>query len=52
MLKEFGLIPKIAWSVDPFGHSLANAMIYAEAGYHAFFIGRIDYQDKSNKEFG
>jgi hypothetical protein len=25
-------------------------MIYAEAGYDAIFLGRIDYQDKARRE--
>lgn len=42
-MKEFGVRPKIAWHIDPFGHSAANARLFAEMGYDAFFIDRDDY---------
>ena len=46
--EEIGIDPpKIGWHVDPFGHSNANARLFAEMGFEAFFVGRIDYEDKS-----
>ena len=46
LFKEFGIIPKIAWHVDEFGHSSVNAKLFAELGYEALFFARADYQDK------
>jgi alpha-mannosidase len=49
ILKEFGITPKVGWQLDPFGHSNANARLFAEMGFDAFFFSRIDYQDKENR---
>ena len=48
-LKEFGVAPRIGWQIDPFGHSNANAYLFAEMGFDAYFFARIDYQDKDNR---
>ena len=42
LLKEFGVIPKIGWQLDPFGHSAANALLFAEMGMEAMFFARIN----------
>ncbi|EDV26091.1 uncharacterized protein TRIADDRAFT_63890 [Trichoplax adhaerens] len=39
--------PTIAWHIDPFGHSAAQASLFAQMGFNAFFLGRIDHDDKS-----
>ena len=39
---EFGIVPKIGWHVDPFGHSSANPRLFTDMGFEAWFIGRID----------
>lgn len=39
--------PKVAWQIDPFGHSRETASIVAQLGFDGLFLGRIDYQDKS-----
>jgi lysosomal alpha-mannosidase len=44
--REFGVKPRIGWHIDPFGHSNANQRLFAEMGFDAFFIARLDYQDK------
>ena len=49
ILKEFGVKPNIGWQIDPFGHSATNARIFSEMGFDAFFVGRIDHQDKSKR---
>ena len=49
ILEEFGVKPRIGWQVDPFGHSNANARMFAEMGFDALFFGRIDYQDKEKR---
>ena len=48
--KEFDVTPRVAWLLDSFGHSSANARLYADMGLEALFVGRIDSQDK-NKRF-
>ena len=49
ILSEFGVKPRIGWQVDPFGHSNANARLFAEMGFDALFFGRLDYQDKNKR---
>ena len=44
--KEFGVRPRIGWQIDPFGHSNANARLFAEMGFDAFMFARLDYQEK------
>ena len=39
---EFGVKPKIGWQLDPFGHSAANASIFAELGFDAIVFSRIN----------
>ncbi|KAN0052802.1 hypothetical protein ACTA71_006909 [Dictyostelium dimigraforme] len=43
--EEFGVMPKIGWHIDPFGHSATQARIFGQLGFDAFIIGRMDYQD-------
>ncbi|XP_035888341.1 lysosomal alpha-mannosidase isoform X2 [Phyllostomus discolor] len=38
--------PRVAWHVDPFGHSREHASLFAQMGFDGFFFGRLDYQDK------
>ncbi|CAI5475127.1 unnamed protein product [Closterium sp. Yama58-4] len=43
----FNVTPRIAWQIDPFGHSATEAsLITAQAGLQAVFIGRVDQQEK------
>ncbi|XP_024378993.1 alpha-mannosidase At3g26720 isoform X1 [Physcomitrium patens] len=49
--KQFGKIPRIAWQIDPFGHSAVQAyLLGAEMGFDGLFFGRADYQDKINRQ--
>ncbi|XP_044750282.1 lysosomal alpha-mannosidase isoform X3 [Coccinella septempunctata] len=41
--------PKLGWQIDPFGHSREMASIFAQLGFDGLLLGRIDYQDKSNR---
>ncbi|XP_046352433.2 lysosomal alpha-mannosidase-like [Haliotis rufescens] len=36
---------KVAWHVDQFGHSREHSSIFAQMGFDAIVLGRIDYQD-------
>jgi hypothetical protein len=44
--KEFDYTPKVAWQLDPFGHSKTNTYILSELGYENLVIVRIDYKEK------
>ena len=39
---EFGIVPKVGWQLDPFGHASANARIFADLGMDALVFARID----------
>ncbi|XP_026325480.1 LOW QUALITY PROTEIN: lysosomal alpha-mannosidase-like [Hyposmocoma kahamanoa] len=41
--------PHVGWQIDPFGHSRELASLLAAMGYDGLFLGRLDYQDKSNR---
>lgn len=45
--KEFGECarPRVAWQIDPFGHSREQASLFAQFGFDGLFMGRVDYQD-------
>ncbi|XP_074713591.1 lysosomal alpha-mannosidase [Strix uralensis] len=42
--------PRVAWQIDPFGHSRQLAAIFAQMGYDGLFVGRVDHQDKARRE--
>jgi hypothetical protein len=44
--RELGVIPKVGWQLDPFGHSASQASMFTSmVGFDALYFGRIDYQD-------
>ncbi|WJX41060.1 alpha-mannosidase [Trifolium repens] len=48
---EFGIIPRIGWQIDPFGHSAVQAyLLGAEVGFDSLFFARIDYQDRAKRK--
>jgi len=49
LLQTLNVIPQIGWHIDPFGHAAAQAALFAQMGFQAFFFARIDYQDKDNR---
>ena len=40
--RNFGVTPKYAWQLDPFGHSSSMPKIFKELGFEAVFFGRMD----------
>lgn len=50
LVEEFGVYPKVAWQIDPFGHSATQASLLSyEAGFEAIYFKRIDQQDMANR---
>ena len=41
--------PRVAWQIDPFGHSQEQANIFAKMGFDGLFFGRLDYADKEKR---
>ena len=41
--------PRVAWQIDPFGHSREQANIFAHMGFDGLFFGRLDYDDKNKR---
>lgn len=39
----------MAWLLDSFGHSAANARLYADMGLEALFVGRLDVRDREKR---
>jgi lysosomal alpha-mannosidase len=46
LLEEFAVTPNVAWHIDPFGHSNAQAALFSRMGFDSWYICRIDYRDK------
>lgn len=42
--------PRVAWHIDPFGHAREHASMFAQMGYDGFFFGRLDYQDRAQRQ--
>jgi len=40
--KEFGVVPRVGWMIDAFGHSTTNAALFADFGFDAIYFSRID----------
>ena len=55
--REFGVIPNIGWQLDAFGHSAANARVFAELGIEALVFARMpqdlltEWGDYKKKDF-
>ncbi|XP_028398027.1 lysosomal alpha-mannosidase-like [Dendronephthya gigantea] len=37
--------PRVAWHIDPFGHSAEQASLFAQMSFEGFFFARIHYAD-------
>ncbi|OBS58943.1 hypothetical protein A6R68_09932, partial [Neotoma lepida] len=37
--------PRVAWHINPFGHSREQASLFAQMGFDGLFLGQFDYQD-------
>eukprot|EP01083_Nonionella_stella_P276753 940645_1 len=48
--ETFGVVPKVAWQIDPFGHSSTVASLFQQMGFDGYVLNRIDYQDKAYRE--
>ena len=40
--EEFGVKPRVAWQLDPFGHSAATASLFAELGLEEMVFARMN----------
>ena len=39
-------VPRVAWQIDPFGHSKEQADLFVEMGMDGLFFGRLDFREK------
>lgn len=42
------MVPRIGWHIDAFGHSSTNARLFADFGFEAMFVARLDRKDKGD----
>lgn len=50
LYREFGVIPRTSWQIDPFGHSRGFAQTVLDLGYENLVICRIDHQEKEARK--
>ena len=51
LLKELGVVPKVGWQIDPFGHSATQGgLLTSSVGFDALYFGRIHYVDLLNRQ--
>ncbi|KAI1305362.1 Lysosomal alpha-mannosidase [Halotydeus destructor] len=43
-------VPRVAWQIDPFGHSREMASLFAQMGFDGLFFGRLDYHEKEDRQ--
>ncbi len=43
-------MPKVAWQVDPFGHSREEASLFAQMGFDSLFFARIDERERIERK--
>lgn len=44
-----GARPRVAWHIDPFGHSAEQASLFAQMSFEGFFFARIHYADMAKR---
>lgn len=49
LYNEFWIFPRVAWSLDMYGHSSTNARLYAESGIEAMFIKNVDPEERKQR---
>lgn len=48
LLKNFGTAPRIAWQIDPFGHSSVTPALWTLMGFEALVVNRIHHALKDS----
>ncbi len=43
-------MPKVAWQIDPFGHSREEASLFAQMGFDSLFFARIDERERTQRK--
>eukprot|EP01129_Flabellula_baltica_P000848 TRINITY_DN1078_c0_g1_i1.p1 TRINITY_DN1078_c0_g1~~TRINITY_DN1078_c0_g1_i1.p1 ORF type:complete len:965 (+),score=111.58 TRINITY_DN1078_c0_g1_i1:28-2895(+) len=46
----FGIVPKVGWHIDPFGHQQTQAALMYQFGFDGFFFARIDFEDYQQRK--
>jgi alpha-mannosidase len=46
LIKQFGIVPRVAWQIDPFGHSAVTPTLFSLMGMQSLVINRIHHQIK------
>ena len=46
LLHAFGVVPRVAWQIDPFGHSAVTPTLFSLMGFQALVINRVHHQIK------
>ena len=49
--REFGVRPRVGWMPDAFGHSTANAAMFADFGFDSLFMARISDEFKEERRY-
>ncbi|KAG2372905.1 hypothetical protein C9374_013027 [Naegleria lovaniensis] len=47
LLRRFGIRPRVAWQIDPFGHDGRIPQIFSQMGFDALVINRVHFSIKS-----
>jgi lysosomal alpha-mannosidase len=47
--ENLGVVPKVGWQLDSFGHSSTNARIFAKLGFKFLVFSRIDAEDRRRR---
>ena len=42
--------PRVAWQIDPFGHSKEQARLFSDMGFDGLFFARADHRDKDQRK--